>query len=563
MPYLRGNRINLLGKKKPLYWPEILSLTANAGPVICGPYATVLEGTANYGGLSYTAREALFKGPSYRIRQVGTISQIKIYTGADLTGITGVYVKVWRRNEAGTYNQVGSTTENFLASLVVNTTVTITLATPITGVQVGDYYGLRITKTSGTQNVFRARTGIFGFNITATITVDATAKTFTRDSGSWVDDLVTVGQWITFSGCSNPANNQKIKASAVSALVLTFSDAVGLADEGPTESVKARAGMLTFYVSNATPGTTDYNWESKSVLANAAVPIELFMDTAPHIVGIGDSGMAGQPGTYSFLQSIQDIDTRDATITEQFRDLLNSVYTMQNMGAGGDTTSEILARFAADCVAIKPRIALIDGGTNNLRNGDFNQTNFLSDWTDILDLCRANSIIPIVMLMPPYTNGDEFSLEVANVTVNAAAKTYTRAAGSWVTDGVPVGAWTQWGGFGEEGNNQKIQVTERSALVLTFGNAVGLVNEGPAASVSAVANDMSTIDAWAAALQLCASSYPEAVVLDCRPYVGQFRPEGPAGNLWDYKPDCDADGLHMTVYGYGQAALAGFNRLRK
>jgi len=487
MPYLRGNRINLVGKKKPLYWPEVANLIPNIGPVIVGPYATVSEDTPNYGGLAYTAREALFKGPSYRIRQAGTISQIKIYAGATLTGITGVYVKVWRRNEAGTYDRVGSTTENLLASLVAGATATITLSTPIAGVQVGDYYGLRITKTSGTQNLFRARTGI--------------------------------------------------------------------------------AGMVLYYISNATPDATGYDWESKSTVANTAVPIELFMDTAPHIVGIGDSGMAGQPANYSFLQGLQDIYLPGSTIIEQFRDFLNPAYTIQNMGAGGDTTSEILSRFAADCIALKPRIAIIDGGTNNLRNGDYVQANHLSDWADILDLCRANSIIPLVMLMPPYTNGDEFSLTVANVTVDAAAKTYTRATGSWLVDGVSLGTWIQWGGFSEAGNNQKIQVTDGSALVLTFDNAVGLVNEGPVASVSAVANDMSTIDAWNASLtSMCRVSYPEAVIVDSKAYIGQFRPGGPVVNLWDLKaadPDCDADGLHSTPVGYGLISLAGFNELRR
>ncbi len=66
---------------------------------------------------------------------------------------------------------------------------------------------------------------------TASIAVAATAKTFTRATGSFLTDGFAVGQQITTTGFTAPGDNSTFVISAVDALVITCSTATGLVDE--------------------------------------------------------------------------------------------------------------------------------------------------------------------------------------------------------------------------------------------------------------------------------------------------------------------------------------------
>lgn len=69
-------------------------------------------------------------------------------------------------------------------------------------------------------------------NIGATVTVNATAKTFTRsDSGNWITDGVAVGSFIIFDYFGNAGNNGIFRVSAVTASTITCSTATTLANE--------------------------------------------------------------------------------------------------------------------------------------------------------------------------------------------------------------------------------------------------------------------------------------------------------------------------------------------
>lgn len=58
------------------------------------------------------------------------------------------------------------------------------------------------------------------------IDVSASAKTFTRATGSFIDDGYQVGMTVTWSGFTDPANNTAKTITIVSALVMTVSEAV-------------------------------------------------------------------------------------------------------------------------------------------------------------------------------------------------------------------------------------------------------------------------------------------------------------------------------------------------
>ena len=125
----------------------------------CAPYDTAVSGTANLGLDNNTSQEWLFNGPKYRIRQDGTISEVRLYVAA-VTNITAIYVKVWRKNIGGTYDLVNSS-ENILSKVTagVGNIIRVPLSTPITGVQEGDYYGVRVEGSASAGNYqFFART---------------------------------------------------------------------------------------------------------------------------------------------------------------------------------------------------------------------------------------------------------------------------------------------------------------------------------------------------------------------------------------------------------------------
>lgn len=70
----------------------------------------------------------------------------------------------------------------------------------------------------------------------------------------------------------------------------------------------------------------------------------------------------------------------------------------------------------------------------------------------------------------PYTD------LTVNVTVDEDAKTYTRATGSWLTSGVKVGDTITVTGLTTTADNITAKVTTVTTLVITFGDATGLVD---------------------------------------------------------------------------------------
>ncbi|BDU76302.1 phage tail tube protein [Mesoterricola sediminis] len=79
-------------------------------------------------------------------------------------------------------------------------------------------------------------------------------------------------------------------------------------------------------------------------------------------------------------------------------------------------------------------------------------------------------------------------MSAASVAVAASGKTFTRLAGSFLTDGFAVGDYVTWSGFTNSANNITVQITTLTATVMTCSNAAGLVDEGTATGRSCVTN---------------------------------------------------------------------------
>lgn len=191
--------------------------------------------------------------------------------------------------------------------------------------------------------------------------------------------------------------------------------------------VKAVTGVTVYMVTNETPSTTNYTWESKTAGANQAMPIELYM-TAPQVAFIGDSLIAGHPAHYSFLETTA-ITNITSTIEKQFSNLTG--YTYQNMGIGSQTTSNILSRFTNDIINLKPKVAVIYGSGND-GYSDANKATFLSNWTTMLNAAQASEYITtiIVLKLLPATSGTTVQMQAHddwNVALTALAANYSKA----------------------------------------------------------------------------------------------------------------------------------------
>lgn len=296
------------------------------------PYGSVPSGAGNWGG---TDRWFISKARQHRIRQNGTITQVKVYSqGAG--NPTRFELKIWRKTGANSYDLVGSS-ENFATSINSGGAgvKTVTLASPISGVQEGDYIGYAV-----------------------------------NDPGSL---FASTGQ----------ATGEDSYAAA----------------------------------NSTTPASTGYAWESQTSFLTTVLFIECYM-TSPDFVIIGDSIPAGHPGHFSSAET-NDSNAFDATSTIGYKLAAlwgNKKY--QNTGIGSQTTANIAARIAADCVNLSPAHAVLEGGVNDIA-GAVSQATFIANWTTILDAVTAAGIIPVVLKILPWTNGTNANLQTRD-SFNAA-----------------------------------------------------------------------------------------------------------------------------------------------
>lgn len=74
---------------------------------------------------------------------------------------------------------------------------------------------------------------------------------------------------------------------------------------------------------------------------------------------------------------------------------------VRNAGIGGQTTTQILARFATDVVAHNPGIVVISGGTNDRNGGTMTLAQTKANYAAMVKLARAASIVPVLATVPP------------------------------------------------------------------------------------------------------------------------------------------------------------------
>ena len=179
-----------------------------------------------------------------------------------------------------------------------------------------------------------------------------------------------------------------------------------------------------------------YAWDSQTS-GTWVIPIKGYMQ-APAAVVIGDSIVSahGSVGA-SYIEDY--IYPNVDSLVGHIMQVSEPNFVHQTMGIGGQTTTQIEARFAADVVALKPKMCIIEGGVNDIAMGS-TKAIFIAKMTSMLNQCVAANIIPIVCKIPPWTNGTNAQLQARDawmLDLQALVATYTGSV--WVDFDVDMG----------------------------------------------------------------------------------------------------------------------------
>lgn len=137
-----------------------------------------------------------------------------------------------------------------------------------------------------------------GKSISAAIAVNSVAKTFTRASGDFTADGVTIGRAFDASGFSNSGNNGKFIVSNVTALVITCATATGLVTEGSaTRTLTTKTWTPAVYATTGL-GTTGGAWDGSFKTVWSSNPAWVFYDACTNV----------RYGAGSFINSYGTVD---------------------------------------------------------------------------------------------------------------------------------------------------------------------------------------------------------------------------------------------------------------
>jgi len=309
---------------------------------------------------------------------------------------------------------------------------------------------------------------------------------------------------------SSLANNQTNNLTPISTCTVQEGDYVGLSwtTSGTPDTnflTRVASNNGSYYISDTDIGAADYNWASipPNTKQNYVIPIKTYM-RAPVFSAIGDSWISGVQnidgtGNYGLCSNTVS-DFNPNNIPTGLGTELD--YTYQNMGLYANLlVSQISTRFQADVVDKKPKFVVVDGGANDLL-ADENKSNFLTAWTNILNLCQLNNIVPIVNLMYPvsdFTNVQQQTKIDWNDSLRTLAESY---------DAIIVDASTYVGQFRAGGDPDNLWDQQ---AIYSGGDNLHYNAAGYAKITDAI------IDAINAAEPTIANSSPSGTIADSTP----------------------------------------------
>jgi lysophospholipase L1-like esterase len=140
-----------------------------------------------------------------------------------------------------------------------------------------------------------------------------------------------------------------------------------------------------------------------------------------------------------------------------------------NRGIAGQTTPQMLVRFRQDVIALKPKVVVIQAGTNDLASliGPITQGMFAENIMSIVELAKANGIRVVLTSVTPvcdcYTKQTALRPQGKIIGMNGWLKEYAAASGSVYLDYYAALA---------EGRNFKKELTGDGLLPNDAGYAV-------------------------------------------------------------------------------------------
>ena len=109
-------------------------------------------------------------------------------------------------------------------------------------------------------------------------------------------------------------------------------------------------------------------------------------------------------------------------------------------GIGGQTSTQMLARFTADVIELHPKAVVIMAGTNDVAHNDHwvEPEKVVDNIVSMCDLARANGIVPIISSIPPCA-GFAWNPEIKHaaqtiVDINKRLRAYADANGILYVD---------------------------------------------------------------------------------------------------------------------------------
>jgi lysophospholipase L1-like esterase len=140
--------------------------------------------------------------------------------------------------------------------------------------------------------------------------------------------------------------------------------------------------------------------------STAVYPIDIYMES-PDFIAIGDSITQGAPAHTSYLMTTVESNP-ETTYEYQLGELSNWSY--QNMGIGGQTTTQIKSRFYADAINHTPGFIILLAGVNDVAGGATNET-ILSNVEWMLSEAQNNSVQLVLLSILPWSNGSEAQMQ--------------------------------------------------------------------------------------------------------------------------------------------------------
>ena len=167
------------------------------------------------------------------------------------------------------------------------------------------------------------------------------------------------------------------------------------------------------YYNNAEVGTIGFDWTGVTASSTSYVKITTYGYSSPVIVGIGDSIMAGHGASsphYSFIEATKTTNI-PTQILHQLSIMLGNA-TYQNMGIGGQTTTQTKNRFTNDVVNVSPNVVIIEGGVNDIAGGSITGQTYLSNIASQINATLSINATPIVLTIMPWSDGTDAEMYI-------------------------------------------------------------------------------------------------------------------------------------------------------